>query len=303
MGALVFFESTSELATLTNTFEVGGTPTDPTTVSLVITDPTSAETSYTFAASQITQVGTGVYSKDIACSIAGEWTYEWIGTGSATDTNVGTWTVFDRQLGHLYATPQVLKSRINAKTEIHEYELVDACYGASRAVEQHCERIFYRTPSQARTFVPCGPRDLRLGEFNDLVSITSVRTDTSGDGVYETSWTAADYQLSPLNPDAAPERRPFESIRAVGGKTFPQVLGGSGRTDRVEITGVWGWPAVPHAVKTGALILAQELFRLKDAPFGVADFGEAGLIRLRENPRLVSMLLPYQSNPLHFNMA
>ena len=44
--------------------------------------------------------------------------------------------------------------------------------------------------------------------------------------------------------------------------------------DRIQVTGVFGWPAVPLAVKQAALIAAADLFRLKDAPFGVAGFGE-----------------------------
>lgn len=303
MGALVFWESTSELATLTNTFKVNGTPTDPTTVSLIITDPTGVETTYTHAAAQITKTGVGVYTKDIACSIAGDWTYQWVGTGSATDAEVGTWTVFDTQLGKLYATPAALESRLTMVTEIHKYELVDACYAAARAIEQHCERVFYRTTSQARTFEACDQNELPLPEFNDLVTLTTLKSDASGDGTFETTWSTSDYHLYPVNPDAAPERRPYTKIRAVGSHPFPVPSGTRSRSDRVEITGVWGWPAVPYAVKQGALILAAELFRLKDAPFGIADFGEAGVVRLRENPRLVKMLLPYQRNPMYVNVG
>ncbi len=83
--ATVFFEGASELATLTNTFTVAGAPTDPSTVSLVVTDPTQASTTYTYAAAQITKTGTGVYTKDIPCTLAGTWTYEWVGTASASD--------------------------------------------------------------------------------------------------------------------------------------------------------------------------------------------------------------------------
>jgi hypothetical protein len=67
MGAAVFFESTSELAQLSNTFTVNGVPTDPTTVTLTVTTPSGVATDYTGGALVHTG-GAGVYSKDVTCS-------------------------------------------------------------------------------------------------------------------------------------------------------------------------------------------------------------------------------------------
>ena len=39
-----------DTVTLTNTFKVSGTATDPTTISLVVTDPAGTATTYTYAA-------------------------------------------------------------------------------------------------------------------------------------------------------------------------------------------------------------------------------------------------------------
>ena len=73
MAATVFFAGSAEIATLTNTFAVSGVATDPTTVTLAITDPTGTTTTYTYAAAEITKDSTGVYHKDITCSSAGVW--------------------------------------------------------------------------------------------------------------------------------------------------------------------------------------------------------------------------------------
>lgn len=89
----VFYQSPSELATITNTFYVDNVATDPTTVTLTVLAPGGTSTSYTYAASQITRTGTGAYSKDIACTIAGTWAYVWTGTGTASDVAAGTWIV------------------------------------------------------------------------------------------------------------------------------------------------------------------------------------------------------------------
>jgi hypothetical protein len=59
------------------------------------------------------------------------------------------------------------------------------------------------------------------------------------------------------------------------------------------VTGVFGWPAVPANVKQAALIAAADLFRLKDAPFGIAGFGEFGVVRVQANPRVMSLLRRY----------
>jgi hypothetical protein len=298
MGASVFFESVSELARLSNTFTVGGVATDPTTVSLTITTPAGVATTYTFAAGEITKDGTGVYHKDIVCNAAGEWQYQWVGTGAATDTTVGTFTVQEAVLGRLYATVAALKSRLGVTDTTDDYELHGACFAASRAVEQHCRRTFWRTAAgTARTFEPDDAYRVRMPAFCDLVSVSALATDASGDGVFETSWAASDYQLLPHNPAAAPELRPFNEIRAVGSLTFPVPCGISpqlARRNRVQVTGVYGWPAVPWGIRQAAAILAQETFKAKDTFGGVAGFGEFGVVRLRDNPLLATYVDPYR---------
>ena len=265
----VFFEGASELATLTNTFTVAGVPTDPTTITLLVTDPTGTSNTYTFAGGQITRTSAGVYTKDIPCTLAGTWTYKWTGTSAASDISAGTWEVQETALGRLYCTVEMLKSRFKDTRTVDDLEYHSACFTASRAIEQYCGRVFYRTASQARSFNPTDEYCLELPAFSDLVSVSTFKTDNSGDGVYETTWAASDYQLltadgSP-NVDIGPEQRPYTNVRALA-RTFPMVYSPTARNDRIEITGVWGWPAVPWSIKQAAAIVAAETFKLKDAP-------------------------------------
>jgi hypothetical protein len=301
VGATVFFNSTNELATLSNTFKVSGTPTDPTAVTLTITSPSNVVTPYTWPSPATLTHGTaGVFSKDITCSEAGDWQYLWEGTTAASDAEAGTWTVFETALGKLYATVAALKSRLGIGDTVDDYELHMACFSASRSIEQSCNRHFWRTASgTARTFEPTAIYRLKLPAWNDLVSVSGLATDASGDGVFETTWTSSDYQLWPPNPDAAPETRPYTEIRAVRSLYFPAyAFPPNARTDRVQVTGVFGWPGVPIAVKQATLILAEELFKLKDAPFGVAGFGDLGVVRIRENPKVAALIGPYQRYPV-----
>lgn len=299
MSATTFFESASELATLTNTFKnSAGVATDPTTISLTVTDPTQTATTYTFAAGQITKSSAGVYTKDIACSIDGTWTFEWTGTGAVSDVVAGTWEVFEASLGKLYCTVDALKSRFadTATTDDHEYYA--ACFAASRALEHYCQRTFYRTATgTARTFVADDPYCLWLPEFNDLVSLSTLKTDAGGDGTFETTWASTDYQLWPVNPAAAPEQRPYTKIRAIGSQTFPLPYGTLSRDDRVEVTGVWGWPSVPMGVKQAALIVAAETFKLKDAAgtvtAGFEDF-DVSMLGVEARRRFARFAGPYR---------
>lgn len=295
--ASVFYESASELATLTNTFKVNGNPTDPDTVSLVVTTPSQSSTTYTYAAAEITKSSTGVYTKNVQCSEAGEWTFEWTGSGTVDDVEAGTWTVYDSTLGKLYATPAALKSRLNIPDENDDFEIHGACFSASRWVEQYCERAFWRSQSEARTFVPDDKYLLDLPEFNDVVSVSAVATDASGDGTFETSWTSTDWQLLPHNT-SGPEAKPYTAVKAVGSKTFPIPSVQLAQDNRVQITGIWGWPTVPYAIREATLVLAADHYKLKDAPFGVAGFGEFGSIRVRANPRVASLLNPYRRNAM-----
>ena len=292
--AEVFYADTAELATLTNTFTVSGAATDPTTVSLVVTDPTGTATTYTYAGATITKSATGVYTKDVPCATAGVWSYVWVGTGAASDVVAGTWTVQSTNLGTLYCTPEELKSRVGITDTASDLEILGAVTTVSRWIESYCERVFYRTTG-TRTFTPTGAYRVFV---DDLVTVTSVKTDTAGAGTYTTTWTASDYQLLPVNPSAGPETRPYTSLKAVGSYTFPTPCGPSARADTVQIVGVFGWPAVPAAVKQAAAIWATDMLKLGTMAFGIAGYGEYGAVRARPNPIVETLLAPYRRNPV-----
>lgn len=291
MSATVFFNSANELATLTNVFKVGGVATNPTAVTLTITSPTNVVTSPT-----PTNTTTGTYMADIVSNEAGTWTYQWDGTTAASDTVVGTWEVAETQLGRLYCTVEALKSRLSITNSNSDLELHGACFAASRWLEQYCERTFWRTASgEVRTFVPDDWYCLTLPEFCDLVSVTTLKTDPGGGGTYSTTWTAADYQLLPRNPTAGPETKPYTKVKALG-LTFPVFADPAVvRTDSVQITGVFGWPAVPYAIKQAAQLLAAETFRRKDAPLGIAGEGEF-TVAIGQNRLAMRYADPYRRN-------
>lgn len=295
MSSTVFFESASELATLTNTFKnQSGVPTDPDTISLTVTDPTQVSTTYTYSAT-VTKTGTGVYAKDITCTSAGTWTYEWTGTGAVTDAVAGTWEVLEADLGKLYCTIEALKSSFKDTRNVDDLEYHAACFAASRSLEQYCQRTFYRTASQVRTLNPTGRYCLDLPPFYDLVSVTALSVSGS-------TWGTSGYQLlcddNTPNINAGPELKPYVKVKAIGG-TYPAPVA-SARADVVEITGVWGWPSVPWAIKKAAEIVAAETFKLKDSPgmaaAGYEDF-DVQMLGSEAKRRFARFANPYRRRP------
>ena len=118
--------------------------------------------------------------------------------------------------------------------------------------------------------------DFKYVLTDDLVSITALTTDDNGDGTYPTTWTAGtDYNLAPGN--AALDGWPYTQIDAsvTYTRAFPKnVYRG------VKVQGVFGWPAVPNAVKQAAIIQAGAVWSSRTSPFGIigsADLG--GILR------------------------
>jgi hypothetical protein len=83
----------NDTARPTVTFSVDGTPTDPTTVSLLVEKPDKTRTTYTYAQAQITKSGTGVYYRDVSLDAAGNWRFVFTGTGACAASVEGVVTV------------------------------------------------------------------------------------------------------------------------------------------------------------------------------------------------------------------
>ena len=304
MGATVFFKNANEIAVLGNTFTVSGTPTDPTTVSCAVTDPLNVAVVHTYlgtAPADITRTSAGVYVLDIPCVTAGLWGFEWTGTGTASDDQAGTFTVQPVTKNQFYTSVEEVKSRLNITDTVSDFELELAVQTAAQAINRYTGRFFYQI-TETRTYVPYSIYEMPI---DDLVSVTSMATDNDGDGVFEQPWVqGTDFELAysmwEFNANVTGEPRPYTQIRAInalgGGKFFPYIWAFT-RLDRIQITGVWGWPAVPYSVKQATIQVASELFKLKDSPFGLAGSSEFGVARLPRggNPYVASLLCDYIS--------
>lgn len=195
-----------------------------------------------------------------------------------------------------YATLAELKKYAGGITHTNDdAALTDALESASRGIELVCRRVFNKVDAPtARVYYPEHDCLVEPHDFHTTAGLI-VRTDTTGDGVFDTTWDESNYELRPLNGIVSGQTGwPYNEIWADGSRLFPA----RARRASVEVTASWGWAAVPKPVKTACLIVAEEIFKLKDAPFGVAGFGEYGQLRVRENPIAMKKLLPYVRNPI-----
>jgi len=190
-----------------------------------------------------------------------------------------------------YTSTATLKSYLAISDTVDDAELNQAIDAASRAIDGFCLRRFYADgTTSARTYYPINARVVHVDDISTSTGLV-LQTDTGDTGTFDTTISSDDYQLEPLNgADGGLEGLPYSRIRAVESNTFPT----TGRRARVQVTADWGWAAIPETVETACLILATEVFKLKDAPFGVAGFGDYGAVRVRDNPKVASLLAPYR---------
>lgn len=166
-----------------------------------------------------------------------------------------------------------------------------ALEAASRGIDGVCDRRFYADSdaSQVRYYTPLSGR---MVSIDDCVTITSVYTDTSGDGTFASQLTSVtDYIANPLN--AAADGWPWTrlELNPQSANYFPV------QPRSVEVTGKFGWTAVPAPVVEATTILASALLkRAREAPFGVVTVGlDAGAaMRIaRNDPHVMFLLGPY----------
>jgi hypothetical protein len=108
--------------------------------------------------------------------------------------------------------------------------------------------------------------------------------------VFDQTWGTNDRQLEPLNGIAGGIPSPTTHIRAVGDYWYPT----AGQEATVEVTGTFGWSAVPDAVEQACILQSARYFKRADSPMGVAGFDSMGVVRLsRIDPDIATLLEPY----------
>lgn len=185
-----------------------------------------------------------------------------------------------------YCTVDELRDRLGLTGTTDDTTLEGVIAAASRIVEGETGRRFGQY-SETRYYTPeCG----EWLPIDDLVSVTTLQTDY-GQRTYPYTWDSDDYDLEPAN--AAAELKPYTSVitSPVGVYSFPEDI-----SRGVKIIGTFGWPVVPAQAKELTLLLSEQLFKRRDAPFGISggpDMGEVTMFlrnNLRSDPHLRALI-------------
>lgn len=139
-----------------------------------------------------------------------------------------------------YATIGDLKNALGISTTTDDVVMRKMLESASRFIDKWCNRHFY-VFSGARYFD--GDENTLL--IDDLLSISTFKTDDNVDGVFENTWATSDYILYPRN--SYPKL--WVELTGYGNYGSFALLNNS-----VEITGMWGFgdgtSATPYIVDT-----------------------------------------------------
>jgi hypothetical protein len=174
-----------------------------------------------------------------------------------------------------------LASYVNSEVGEDEPGLGLAIKSAAAAINNRCARQFVLASSaSARLFYGNGTEILRIDDCTSVTGITNNLVTVD----------AATWQLEPLNAlSESGEPCPYEQIRRpwVYWYTFlPKAT--------ISVTATWGWPAIPDAIQQACLILAKDIWQMRDVRAGVLGFDGYGAVRVRQNSTVAELINDYR---------
>lgn len=192
-----------------------------------------------------------------------------------------------------YTTVADLRAHLtDEQSHLDEARLERAISTASRWIDEWCGRRFWLDPEPVtRVYTASIPGRADVDDIGTRTGL-SVAADFDGDGIAETVW-ADGWALEPRNADANGGAYAWTAIVTSGSRRFPT------GPDRLRVTTRFGWSQVPEQVQVASLLRAAALWKRKDAPFGVAGFGEYGALRItKTDPDIVDLLAPFRRYPV-----
>lgn len=198
-----------------------------------------------------------------------------------------------------YVSATELKDYLRIGDAVDDDELGFAIVAASRAIDHAANRQFgVVAVAEARHYTARWDRFGRryVVDIDDLMSTSglAVAADDDDDGLYDdATWTLdaeAGFFLVPRN--APDQGRPWTSIVWRSDADAPPTT-----LDAIQVTALYGWSAVPDAIKQATLLQASRFFSRRNAPFGVAgspDMGSELRLLAKVDPDVAVVLRPYE---------
>jgi hypothetical protein len=248
------------------TFTVGGTPTDPTTLIIRIKKPSgtvtvtteSSPAALTSASSPTARTTTGIYVFSQTIDASGYWYARMEGTGAATAAedhevivdpspfyeNGGLSTRALVSLGE--AKMRLSRQLIDTASDL---KIVEAINGASERIHAVSGREFKprgANPEERSFDITWNGGSVEISDLQTMSSASTSATITNlQTGSLVRTLASTDYVAIPRNRHSS---RPIERFRilntAIGAACVGNVL---------NVTGYWGWPAVPEDIKNACL--------------------------------------------------
>lgn len=189
-----------------------------------------------------------------------------------------------------YATLAEVKSRLDITGSSFDTMIEDIVTAVSRAIDEETGRRFYAV-SETRYYTPDSKTALWV---DDLLSVTTLKTDEDGDRTYEVTWATTDYDLWPFNAQKESQPRPYTRLLVTpdGDNLFPKDT-----PKGVELAGSFGFASTtPPVIKQACMSQAMLEFRAKDAPGGDTGGGEfrRAILAAGLHPFVRRMLEPYR---------
>jgi hypothetical protein len=171
-----------------------------------------------------------------------------------------------------------------------------AIESSSRDIDAYTERVFYSTGATAvaRVYIP---QDIYLVETDDIISVTTLKSDSTGNGTFDVTWAVSDFQLEPLNGRAGGIDTPATRIRAIGDYLWPvyEPRNVNSNQASVQVTGVFGFASIPSAIKQATILASLRAYKRYESPTGVLGFSDIGVVRVgRLDPDVERLVSPYR---------
>ena len=195
-----------------------------------------------------------------------------------------------------YASLSDVKAAARITDSIDDSLLEIAIESSSRDIDAYTERVFFSSGATAvaRVYIP---QDIYLVETDDIISVTTIKSDSGGNGTFDITWAVTDYQLEPLNGLAGGIATPATRIRAIGDYLWPvyEPRNVNSNQASVQVTGVFGFASVPVAIKQATILASLRAYKRYESPTGVLGFSDMGVVRVgRLDPDVERLVAPYR---------
>lgn len=214
-----------------------------------------------------------------------------------------------------YATVAEFRSRVESSSGDDDAEIEAQLRAASRFIDRLCGRYFTRDAAVVtrtydgrrsiaiynRLFEEDIPRGRTVFRIDDLASTTGliVRVDLNEDYTCEQVLTLnTHFWVGPPNATAGSEPRPYRYLEIVPNNgvldTWPDGRRG------IQVTGLWGWPSVPDAIREATVQITRAMRDLQEAGMtqALAGIDTAMGTRIVDRvPKMIDTLLKQYGAP------